>query len=168
MKSRTHRVLVGLAAFFLALAAQAANVQQAPAPGFELPARGGGTISLESLRGRVVMINFWASWCAPCREEFPVLESLYRKYQPLGFVLLAVNVESDGADAARFLAETPVSFPIAFDRDNAVSAAYGVSAMPTTLIVDRKGQLRWLHRAYKPGDENLYLDQVRALLREAP
>jgi thiol-disulfide isomerase/thioredoxin len=140
----------------------------APAPAFTLPVRGGGSVGLEQLRGQVVMINFWASWCGPCRQEFPILDQMYRKYRPMGFTLLAVNVESDSADAERFLAGTPVSFPIAFDQANEVSGAYGVSAMPTTLIVDRKGKVRWMHRAYKPGDENEYLDQVRAMLKEAP
>jgi peroxiredoxin len=140
----------------------------ADAPDFQLPTRDGGKVRLDDLRGQVVMINFWASWCGPCRQEFPVLEQMYRKYRPMGFTLLAVNVESDSADAERFLAATPVTFPVAFDRENAVSGSYGVSAMPTTLIVDRKGQVRWQHRAYKPGDENEYLDQVRAMLKESP
>lgn len=141
---------------------------RAPAPGFELPTRAGTTVALDELRGQVVMINFWASWCGPCRKEFPVLEQMYRKYKPMGFTLLAVNVEPDTADAERFLADTGVTFPVAFDRENKVSSAYGVSAMPTTLIVDRKGQVRWMHRAYKPGDEDEYLNQVRAMLKEAP
>jgi peroxiredoxin len=141
---------------------------QTPAPDFELPTRGGSSVGLSQLRGQVVMINFWASWCGPCRQEFPILDAMYRKYRPMGFTLLAINVESDAADAERFLAATPVSFPIAWDAANKVSGAYGVSAMPTTLIVDRKGQVRWVHRAYKPGDENEYLDQVRSMLREAP
>jgi peroxiredoxin len=137
-----------------------------PAPDFELPLRGGGSVKLSALRGQVVMINFWASWCAPCRQEFPILDEMYRKYQPMGFTLVGVNVESETGDAERFLASMPVSFPVAFDSENSVSGQYGVSAMPTTLLVDRKGNVRWLHRAYKPGDENEYLDQVRRLLRE--
>ena len=139
-----------------------------PAPGFELPTGTGQTVSLESLRGQVVMLNFWASWCGPCRQEFPVLDAMYRKYQPMGFTLLAINVEPERADAQRFLDATPVSFPIAYDADNSVTRAYGVSAMPTTLMIDRKGQVRWVHLAYKPGDENAYMDTLRTLLREAP
>lgn len=159
-------VIAGTAA--LASPAIAGTELNTPAPAFQLPARSGSTISLDELRGQVVMINFWASWCGPCRQEFPILDAMYKKYGPMGFTLLAVNVESDKADAERFLEGMPVSFPIAYDHDNAMSEAYGVSAMPTTLIVDRKGQVRWLHRSYKPGDENAYLDQVRAMLREAP
>lgn len=149
----------------LSPAALAAGASE-PAPDFELPLRGGGSVKLSALRGQVVMINFWASWCAPCRQEFPILDEMYRKYQPMGFTLVGVNVESETGDAERFLASMPVSFPVAFDSENSVSGQYGVSAMPTTLLVDRKGNVRWLHRAYKPGDENEYLDQVRRLLRE--
>jgi thiol-disulfide isomerase/thioredoxin len=161
-------VAVTLGASFLASPARSGSEVSADAPDFELPTRGGSQVRLEDLRGQVVMINFWASWCGPCRQEFPVLDQMYRKYKPMGFTLLAVNVESDRTDAERFLASTPVSFPIAYDAENTVSGVYGVSAMPTTLIVDRKGQVRWMHRAYKPGDENEYLNQVRAILRETP
>jgi thiol-disulfide isomerase/thioredoxin len=169
---RTNRRVI-IAAFAAGIALQAApawagSAMNAAAPAFELPTRAGGHIGLDALRGQVVMINFWASWCGPCRQEFPILEQMYRKYGPMGFSLIAVNVESDPADSERFLAKMPVSFPIAYDAGNVVSDAYGVSAMPTTLIIDRKGKVRWMHRAYKPGDENEYLDQLRAMLREAP
>ncbi len=153
--------LMGLA--WPALAADGAAVA---APAFSLPSRSGGTIALEQLRGQVVMINFWASWCGPCRQEFPILDDLHRKYKPMGFTMLGVNVESDIRDAERFLSTTPVEFPILFDRENTVSGLYGVTAMPTTLLVDRQGRVRWLHRAYKPGDEVKYVDQIRAMLRE--
>lgn len=158
--------VTGLAA--LAAPAWSGSPLDVPAPAFALLTRAGSSIDLDELRGQVVMINFWASWCGPCRQEFPILDQIYRKYRPMGFTLVAVNVESDRADAERFLAGTPVTFPVAWDADNKVSSAYGVSAMPTTLIVDRKGQVRWVHLAYKPGDEDEYLNQVRAMLREAP
>jgi thiol-disulfide isomerase/thioredoxin len=139
-----------------------------PAADFTLPIHKGGgkAVTLSKLRGQVVMVNFWATWCAPCRQEFPLLDQMYKKYQPMGFQLLAVNVEDDKADPDTFLKQVPVSFPVLRDLKNEVSRRYNVQAMPTTVLVDRKGQLRWLHRGYKPGDENGYLDQMRALLRE--
>ena len=112
------------------------------------------------------MINFWATWCGPCRQEMPLLEQMYRKYKPMGFTLLGVNVEPDPSGAANWLRETPVSFPILLDRENQVSKLYNVSGMPSSVFIDRKGNVRSLHRGYKAGDENEYLNQVRALIRE--
>lgn len=137
-----------------------------PAPSFTLPVRGGGDVSLDQLKGQVVMLNFWASWCGPCRQEMPLLEQMHKRYAPLGFTLLGVNVEASSEDAEHWLAQTPVSFPILFDRENKVSKLYDVNAMPSTVFIDRSGKVRYLHRGYKPGDEGDYLNQIRALLKE--
>jgi thiol-disulfide isomerase/thioredoxin len=161
--------LAGMACTLAPAAALAKMMAPKPAPDFTLPLRGGSApVQLSKLKGQVVMINFWASWCGPCRQEFPILDEMYRKYRPMGFTLLAVNVEPDMMDAEeKFLAKiAPVTFPILMDKENGVSKLYGVNAMPSTVLVDRKGQLRWLHRGYKPGDENEYLDAIRTLLRE--
>jgi len=136
------------------------------APDFRLQKRGGGEVSLSELRGEVVMINFWATWCGPCREEMPHLEALHQRYQDLGFTLLGVNVEQDSRLSDKFLAETPVTFDILFDPENRVSELYDVIAMPSTVLVDREGNLRFIHHGYKAGYESEYQSQVRALLRE--
>jgi thiol-disulfide isomerase/thioredoxin len=143
-----------------------ANAPAGPAPGFQLQSMGGPAVSLDQFKGKVVMINFWASWCGPCRTEMPILEKLQSKYKPMGFAMVGVNVEPDSKLAVNWLKDTPVTFPILFDTKSEVSKLYQVAGMPTTVIVDRKGNLRWLHRGYKPGDENEYLDQIRALVRE--
>jgi peroxiredoxin len=96
----------------------------------------------------------------------PLLESIYKKYNKLGFTMIGVNVEPDSKAADAWLKETPVSFPILYDRDSKVSKLYDVEGMPSTVIIDRSGKLRKLHRGYKPGDENEYLDSIRALIRE--
>lgn len=154
----------GVAASATALAADPIGQ---PAPAFSLPLRGGSApLGLDKLRGQVVMVNFWASWCEPCRKEFPLLDQIYKKYKAAGFTLVGINVEPDAKDAESFIAKTPVSFPILFDKDSAVSKQYHVSGMPTTVLIDRKGVLRWVHRSYVPGDENEYLNQVRAILME--
>lgn len=138
-----------------------------PAPAFALPALAGtGSVSLDKLRGQVVMINFWASWCVPCRQEFPLLDQMYKQYKGVGFTILGVNVEPDSKDAEAFLAKMPVSFPILTDKDSSASKLYHVEGMPSTALVDRHGVLRWVHRSYQAGDENEYLNQVRGLLRE--
>ena len=137
-----------------------------PAPNFTLQMLGGGQMSLAEHKGNVVMVNFWATWCAPCRQEMPHLEALHQRYSPLGFTLLGVNVEDDPAGAQAWLEETPVSFPILFDPENGVSELYDVIAMPSTVMIDRQGNMRHLHHGYKPGYENEYQNQIRALIRE--
>jgi thiol-disulfide isomerase/thioredoxin len=156
-----------LATLMLLGSASAPAAADPAAPSLTLPGRASGsTVSLERLRGQVVMLNFWASWCGPCREEFPLLDQMYKRYRSAGVTIVGVNVEPDSSDAEGFLAHTPVSFPIAFDRDSNASRLFHVDGMPSTVLLDRKGVVRWTHRGYKPGDENEYLDQIRALLRE--
>ena len=150
----------------LTLSGASASDVSGPAPGFALESRHGGMVSLDEHRGNVVMINFWATWCGPCRQEMPHLEALHQRYESLGFTLLGVNVEDDPEGAAEWLEETPVSFPILFDPKNEVSELYDVIAMPTTVLVDRQGNKRFIHHGYQPGYENDYQTQIRALIRE--
>jgi thiol-disulfide isomerase/thioredoxin len=164
--SKTIQTLRALLLAALVSVPALAVAPQGPAPVFRLDSMAGKPVSLEQYKGQVVMINFWASWCGPCRQEMPLLEKLYAKYKPMGFTLLGVNVEPDSSLASGFLAKTPVTFPILFDTKSEVSKLYDVAGMPSTVIVDRKGNLRWIHRGYKPGDENEYLNQIRALVRE--
>jgi peroxiredoxin len=152
-------ILVGSLAF-------AAQTLSGPAPGFTLASRDGGQVSLASLKGNVVMVNFWATWCVPCRQEMPHLQALYERYQSLGFELLAVNVEDNPAGARKWLEETPVTFPVLFDPKNEVTKLYKVQTMPSTVLVARDGTMRFIHHGYKPGFEDEYQTQVRALLRE--
>ena len=148
-----------------ALAANQATAPK-PAPDFSLPARDGGVVQLSELKGQVVMINFWATWCGPCRQEMPLLERIHAKYEPLGFTLLGVNVEPDSAAATAWLKDVPVTFPILFDAKNAVAEQFGVMGMPNSVFVDREGRVRYVHRGYKPGDEARYADMVRSLVKE--
>jgi thiol-disulfide isomerase/thioredoxin len=138
----------------------------APAPAFQLGSADGKSIDLAGLRGKVVMINFWASWCGPCRKEMPILEQLNKQYRSKGLALIGVNVEPDSKAAMNWLKETPVSFPILFDTDSKVSKLYQVAGMPNTVIVDRRGTVRYIHRGYQAGAENEYLNQIRQLIRE--
>lgn len=142
------------------------GASSALAPTFSLPSRAGDNVSLDQLKGKVVMLNFWASWCGPCRTEMPLLEQMHKRYSALGFTMVGVNVEADTKDAERWLKDMQVSFPVLFDRDSKVSKLYDVSAMPSTVFIDRKGNVRYLHKGYKPGDEGEYLNQIRALLKE--
>ncbi len=137
-----------------------------PAPDFTLKSLDGGNLKLSEHRGEVVMVNFWASWCGPCRQEMPILEALYSQYKELGFTILGVNVEEDAEAPKRLLQSIPVSFPILLDSQNKVSELYRVVAMPSTYLIDRDGNLRYFHAGYRPGFEQKYDVQIRELLRD--
>lgn len=136
------------------------------APDFTLKSRSGENLRLLEQRGQVVMINFWASWCGPCRQEMPHLQAIHEEYVDYGFTLLGVNVDEKSELAERFLAQVPVSFPVLFDPTSSVSQLYQVDAMPTTVLIDRDGNLRHVHRAYRPGFEDMYREQIKALVLE--
>ena len=138
----------------------------AAAPDFTLAARDGGTLRLADLKGQVVMLNFWATWCGPCRQEMPLLAQLHDKYEPLGFMMVGVNVEPDSAAAVAWLKGVPVTFPIVFDTTSSVAGTFGVEGMPSSVLVDREGKVRYVHRGYKPGDEAKYADMIRSLVKE--
>ena len=137
-----------------------------PAPDFALKSANGENMRLSEYRGDVVMINFWATWCGPCRQEMPLLDELYSRYQRVGFNLLGVNIDDDSRRAMQMVDELGVNFPVLFDARKEVSKLYAVEAMPVTVLVDREGNVRHVHHGYKPGYEEKYLDQIRSLLRE--
>jgi len=157
-------------AIFLLLSLTATNLSatviSGEAPNFTLKSNSGKNIKLSELRGQVVLINFWASWCGPCRQEMPELNKLYSKYKKLGFTILGVNVEEDITDALKIIKDDKISFPILWDLENNVSRLYNVTGMPTTVLVARDGTMRYLHRAYKPGDIDKYKKWVKELIRE--
>ena len=136
------------------------------APDFTLKARDGSNLRLAEQQGSIVVLNFWASWCGPCRQEMPVLDELAKKYADLGVQVVGVNVETETDGVQNYLSEVPVSFPILLDLENIASKAYDVKAMPTTVIIDKDGRVRALHRSYQPGYEKKYEDDINGLLAE--
>jgi peroxiredoxin len=138
----------------------------APAPDFTLRTLDGQKLRLGEQRGRVVLVNFWATWCGPCRQEMPHLNKLYEKYKSSGFVLLGVNVDDDTRQAAGVADKLGVKFPVLPDADKRVSKQYDLSAMPSTVLIDRDGKVRYLHRGYQSGYEDTYDKQIRELLKE--
>ena len=136
------------------------------APDFVLKSATGENLRLSEYRGDVVMINFWATWCGPCRQEMPLLDDLYARYGRVGFSLLGVNIDDDARRAMQMVEELGVNFPVLFDDTKEVSKLYQVEAMPVTVLVDRAGTVRHVHHGYKPGYEEKYLTEIRSLLRE--
>ena len=160
-------LLVALVATAIAAASLASSgIAGREAPDFALKSASGANIRLSEYRGDVVMLNFWATWCGPCRQEMPLLNELFQRYERVGFSLLGVNIDDDPTRAAAVADELGIDFPVLFDTEKRISRLYEVEAMPATVLVDRLGTVRYIHHGYKPGYEDIYLDQVRALLRE--
>ena len=164
-KNKTVRLLISALASLLLVAGASADSAE-PAPDFTLKSTTGDNLRLSEYRGQVVMLNFWASWCGPCRQEMPLLDELHQRYSKAGFTILGVNVENNPEAAQRALQEIPVTFPILFDNDGTVSKLYDISAMPTTYLLDRDGKVRYLHKGYKPGYEIDYRRQIKELIKE--
>jgi peroxiredoxin len=138
----------------------------AAAPDFASKSDSGRNVRLSELRGQVVLINFWASWCNPCRQELPLLNKIYVQYRAAGFMLLAVNLDDNRKDAEGMLKRLDLRFPTLFDANKNVAKLYGVDTMPATLVIDRDGRVRYVHRGYYEGYERKYEQQVRELLKE--
>ncbi|HEY4958457.1 MAG TPA: TlpA disulfide reductase family protein [Caldimonas sp.] len=151
-----------------AVIASTASPALAPAtaaPDFTLNVMGGKNLHLKDQRGRVVMVNFWATWCGPCRQEMPQLNRLFEKYRASGFVLLGVNVDDDSSKAKEVASKLGVTFPVLLDTDKTVSKLYDLTTMPSTVIIDRDGKVRYIHRGYLTGYEDNYEKQIRELLK---
>lgn len=129
-----------VAAWLVAASASAAQPGDA-APPFALPEASGAAVALDALKGRVVYVDFWASWCGPCRRSFPWMSEMQRKYGEAGLTVVAVNVDKKREDAAKFLAHTPGAFTIVYDPAGSVASAYDVRGMPTSYLVDRAGRI---------------------------
>ena len=146
-------------------------------PDFTLESNSGKNVRLNELRGEVVMLNFWATWCGPCRQEMPELEKLYSRYKKAGFTILAVNVEDSRNPKTKekiekFVVDSNLSYPVLYDSQKEVVTVLEDQflrknmAMPTTVFLDRDGNTRFLHEAYKPGDEDKYKTIIKTLIRE--
>jgi peroxiredoxin len=161
------RVLSMAVALLAGTSAGAANLQpSAIAPDFTLRSMDGPNLRLQEQRGRVVLVNFWASWCGPCRQEMPHLNKLYDKYRGSGFVLLGVNIDDNARTATDLATKLGLKFPVLLDTDKTVSKLYEMGAMPSTVVIDREGKVRYLHRGYRDGYEVTYDEQIRGLLKE--
>jgi len=154
------RLVLPVAALVAALVAVPVAATEAgqPAPAFALPNAKGDTVSLERMRGRVVYVDFWASWCGPCRRSFPWMNEMQQKYGARGLVVVGVNVDKKRGDAERFLAQIPASFTIVFDEAGTTPAAYGVKGMPSSYVIDARGNVTFVERGF--------LDESRAVLEQ--
>ena len=160
------RIILLVLSIFMGSSLASSGLTGQTAPDFVLKSATGENLRLSEYRGDVVMINFWATWCGPCRQEMPLLDELYDRYQRVGFNLLGVNIDDDSRRAMAMVNELGISFPVLFDEDKKVSKLYEVEAMPLTILLDREGTVRHVHHGYQPGYEQKYLNEIRSLLRE--
>jgi len=147
-------------------AARAAEAGGASAAGAAGATGAADSLSLDALRGQVVLVDFWASWCAPCRESFPWLSEIAQRYADSGLVLVAVNVDKKRADADAFLAKHRAKLRVVYDPDGRIASAFALKGMPVSFLYDRKGTLRETHIGFKKGDTKKREESIRALLAE--
>ncbi len=124
------------------------------------------TLDLSAYRGKVVYLDFWASWCGPCRESFPWLSALARQFGPGDLVVIGVNVDKDRQRAEHFLDETPAGFPVIYDPDGRLASAYKITGMPSAVLIDRQGHIRFQHVGFSVKQEEPYENDLRTLLDE--
>jgi peroxiredoxin len=164
------RVLLAACLAFVALqsahAAKPSSLLGKPAPDFALKGLDGHNMRLSEFRGQVVLVNFWARWAGPARQEMPALEQIYNTYQRAGLVILGVSIDEDLARAKEFGASMHVSYPMLFDTGDVTGSPYDIEKLPLTLLIDRGGTVRYSNVGFKRGDEKAYLEQIRELLRE--
>ena len=141
------RNLLGLSWFFLASAALALEAGQ-QAPDFELPGRQ-QLLRLSDFKGKIVYVDFWASWCGPCKQSFPWMNEIFNKYRAQGFELLAINVDKKKDDALAFERIAQVSFDIAYDPSGVTPKSYGIKAMPTSFLIGRDGRVMKIHSGFR-------------------
>jgi len=142
-----------------------ASGERPAAPPVTLPALdGGGESSLADYRGEVVVLNYWASWCEPCREESPLLERFHQRIEPRGGTVLGIDVNDVTSDAQAFIREFRLTYPMLRDADGASQAAFGIVAYPETIVLDREGRIAALRRG--PVDEEFLESEVLPLLEE--
>lgn len=141
------------------------TAQPRAAQDFALPLLGGQRFRLAEQRGRVVLVNFWATWCPPCREEMPSMERLWRRHRDRGFVLVAISLDADPGAVPPFVKQYGLTFPVALDPGLEVANAYGVRALPASFIVDRRGLLAALALGPRNWDRDAAHVLVEGLLK---
>ncbi len=156
-----------LTAFSLALAGSALALDSGDrSPEIGLNDLRGNAVTLESLRGKVVIVDFWASWCEPCREEMPVLDRLYRDNRERGLVVIGVSVDNGIDNVRTFLRRNAVSFPIVHDAEHEVAERFEPSRMPSSYLIDRRGMVRYVHEGFEAEDATTITREVATLLGE--
>lgn len=147
---------------------RAADLAGKPAPAFTAKDINGKEISLSDYQGKVMLLDFWASWCVPCREEFPFLVKFYRDHQKEDFTVLAVNIDDREENMRRFLADYDAAhiFPVIFDSEKSIPPLYELQSMPTSIFIDKKGIIRYIHTGFNDTRKKEFKTELSTLLHE--
>ncbi len=162
------KTLIIVIVFFSGLPAAFSIESGTKAPAFKGNTLDGGTIKLEDYRGKVVLLDFWASWCGPCRKEMPFLAELYKEFEGHDFEILAVNIDKKKKNAEKFLKklDVKIKFPVIWDKKKEIPPLYGIKTMPTTVLIDKKGNVRYIHDGFSESLKNQFRKEVRELCGE--
>jgi peroxiredoxin len=155
-----------VSSFVAASMAAAPTLVGKDAPDFVLKGMDGRNLRMSEYRGQVVLVNFWARWAGDSRQEMPALDRINTTYGRAGLVVIGVSIDEDLARAREFAGAMKVSYPILFDTGSDIGRDYQLQKMPMTILVDREGIVRYSNVGFKRGDERVYLDHIRELLRE--
>ena len=136
------------------------------APNVSLQTGQGAQVQLAAFKGQVILVDFWASWCAPCKTSFPALDALHREFAPRGLTVLAVNLDERRKDADVFLAARPHTMSVLFDPNGEAPKAFGVKGMPTSFLIDRAGIVRFTHTGYSANIGQQYRQEIELLMSE--
>jgi len=152
----------------VALAGPCAAIEKGEtAPALELQTRDAQALK-RSLRGELVYLDFWASWCGPCKQSFPWMNEMHSRYGPQGLRILAINVDQKAADATRFLATNPALFDIAYDAAGASPRLFAVKTMPTSYLIDKSGTVLWKHAGFSSKDTAALEQAIKSALEGKP
>jgi cytochrome c biogenesis protein CcmG/thiol:disulfide interchange protein DsbE len=164
MASRAFYLLALFAALWVDGGRALAAAVGETAPTFALSTAEGATVALEQLRGRVVYLDFWASWCGPCRRSFPWMNEIQQRYAGKGVTIVAINVDAKREDAERFLRQYPASFTVAYDAAGVTPRAYDVKAMPSSYLIDRNGKIARIEQGFLDEKRDALEDRIRSLV----
>lgn len=161
IESKTLLRIFLFVALFTAWGMQRALALEAgsPAPEVELPGTGGTVVKISKQSGKVLYVDFWASWCGPCRQSFPWMNEMQEKYKGQGFQVIGINLDAQADDADKFLAKVPAKFTVAYDSKGSSAKLYGVKGMPTSLLIGRDGKVIYQHMGFN-GESREKLEQI--------
>ncbi|GAB5500485.1 MAG: TlpA disulfide reductase family protein [Pseudohongiellaceae bacterium] len=142
-----------------------AGAAQEPAPDFNaIDIQSGEQVRLADYRGKVVFLDFWASWCPPCLVSLPAYQRMYEQYRSSDWALVAINVDEDTEDGLEFLVDNPVTYPVIADPRGDIGIPYNIRSLPVSYLIDQQGNIVERYRGFEPGDEEQILQEIRALI----